>query len=180
MARRTPIERYRNIGISAHIDAEAICDAASRPNMRFVKPKTETQQALCTLHRVRDNLVTERVKVTNQMHAFVHEFGICLPKGIAVVKRLAELLNDNQFPCYLISALKRLHEHYKYLHQQISEIDKEIEIALAADENGLRLLSIPAIGPITASLLTPELSDGKQFTKGREFSASVGLVPRQQ
>ncbi|MGX5056858.1 IS110 family transposase [Enterobacter asburiae] len=161
------------------IDAEAICEAASRPSMRFVKPKTEAQQALSILHRVRENLVTERVKVTNQMHAFVHEFGICLPKGTAVVKRLAELLDDNQLPAHLVSALTHLHEHYLFLHQKIADIDKEIELELALDEHGLRLLSIPGVGPITASLLTSELSDGKQFSRGREFSASLGLVPRQ-
>lgn len=130
------------------IDAEAICEAASRPSMRFVKPKTEAQQALSILHQVRENLVTERVKVTNQMHAFVHEFRICLPKGTAVVKRLAELLDDNQLPAHLVSALTHLHEHYLFLHQKIADIDKEIELELALDEHGLRLLSIPGVGPL--------------------------------
>ncbi|WP_145557678.1 IS110 family RNA-guided transposase, partial [Yersinia aldovae] len=71
------------------IDAEAICEAASRPSMRFVTPRTEDQQAMSALHRVRDSLVRERVKTPHQMHAFLLEFGVSMPRGIAVIRRLA-------------------------------------------------------------------------------------------
>ncbi len=76
------------------IDAEAICEAASRPSMRFVQPRTETQQAMRALHRVRESLVRDKVKATNQMQAFLLEFGISMPKGIAVIKQLVTVLAE--------------------------------------------------------------------------------------
>ncbi len=80
------------------IDAEAICEAASRPTMRFVTPRTEEQQAMSALHCVRDSLVRERVRTTNQMHAFLLEFGISMPRGIAVIKRLSAVLEEHRLP----------------------------------------------------------------------------------
>jgi transposase len=74
------------------VDAEAICEAASRPSMRFVQPRTESQQAMRALHRVRESLVQDKVKTTNQMHAFLLEFGISVPRGAAVISRLSTLL----------------------------------------------------------------------------------------
>lgn len=161
------------------IDAEAICEAASRPNMRFVKPKTEDQQAMLALHRVRESLVRDKVKTTNQMHAFLVEFGISLPKGIAVIRRLSTVLADNDLPEYLVNLLKNLHAHYLYINDRINDIEGEIEGHLKSDETGKNLLTIPSIGPITASLLSSSLGDGKQFSCSRDFSAALGLVPRQ-
>ncbi|WP_047100606.1 IS110 family transposase, partial [Dickeya dianthicola] len=80
------------------VDAEAICEAASRPSMRFVTPRTEDQQAMSALHRVRSSLIRERVKTTNQIHAFLLEFGISLPRGSAVIKRLPSVLEENGIP----------------------------------------------------------------------------------
>lgn len=82
-------------------DAEAICEAASRPSMRFVQPRTEAQQAMRVLHRVRESLVRDKVKTTNQMHAFLLEFGISMPTGAAVIKRLSTVLAENELPPYL-------------------------------------------------------------------------------
>lgn len=79
------------------VDAEAICEAASRPSMRFVKPRTEDQQAMAALHRLRDSLVRQRVETNNQMHAFLLEFGVSLPRGIAVIRRLTAMLEENDF-----------------------------------------------------------------------------------
>jgi transposase len=161
------------------VDAEAICEAASRPAMRFVTPKTESQQTLSALHRVRDALLRDRVCTTNQLHAFLLEFGITLPIGNAVVRRLPALLAEHSLPPRLVTILERLHAHYKYLEQQIAELDKEIAQQLADDELGRRLLTIPRVGPITASVLTAEMGDGKQYARSRDFAASIGLVPRQ-
>jgi len=161
------------------VDAEAICEAASRPAMRFVTPKTESQQTLSALHRVRDALLRVRVCTTNQLHAFLLEFGITLPIGNAVVRRLPALLAEHSLPPRLVTILQRLHAHYKYLAQQIAELDKEIAQQLADDELGRRLLTIPGVGPITASVLTAEMGDGKQYARSRDFAASIGLVPRQ-
>lgn len=161
------------------IDAEAICEAASRPAMRFVKPRTQEQQAMAALHRVRDSLIRQRVKTTNQMHAFLLEFGVSLPRGIAVIRRLAAVLEENDFPPYLASVLNRLHSQYIYLSGEIDEIDKELKTHLAQDETAQRLLTIPGIGPVTASLLATRLGDGKNYASSRDFAASTGLVPRQ-
>jgi transposase len=121
------------------VDAEAICEAASRPAMRFVTPKTESQQTLSALHRVRDSLIRDRVCTTNQMHAFLLEFGISLPIGNAVVRRLPALLAEHSLPSQLVTILERLHTHFKYLEQQVAELDKEIAQQLADDDLGRRL-----------------------------------------
>ncbi|CDH21731.1 transposase (fragment) [Xenorhabdus bovienii str. kraussei Quebec] len=89
------------------IDAEAICEAASRPSMRFVQPRTEAQQAMRALHRVRESLVRDKVKTTNQMQAFLLEFGISMPKGIAVIKRLSTVLAEHPLPPYLVQILRK-------------------------------------------------------------------------
>ena len=138
------------------VDAEAICEAASRPSMRFVTPKTESQQTLSALPRVRQALVRDRVCTTNQMHGFLLEFGISLPVGHAVVKRLSLVLAEHQLPPRLVAILERLHAHFKYLTEQIGNIEKELQRQLSDDALGQRLLTIPGVGPITASLLASE------------------------
>ena len=161
------------------IDAEAICEAACRPSMRFVTPKTESQQCLSALHRVRESLVRERVKASNQIHGFLLEFGISLPVGHAVIRRLPSVLAEQALPARLVALLERLHNHFKYLDEQIADIEKELDRQLQDDDLGQRLMSIPGVGPITASVLAAEVGDGKQYRCGRDFAASIGLVPRQ-
>jgi transposase len=161
------------------VDAEAICEAASRPTMRFVTPKTESQQTLSALHRVRESLIRDRTKTINQMHGLLLEFGVSLPIGQAVITRLPAVLAEHPLPPRLISILERLHAHFKYLSEQISELDKEMARQLADDDLGQRLLSIPGVGPVTASVLAAEMGDGTQYGCSRDFAASIGLVPRQ-
>jgi transposase len=161
------------------VDAEAICEAASRPSMRFVTPKTESQQTLAALHRVRESLIRDRTKTTNQMHGFLLELGISLPVGHAVIARLPSVLAEHSLPARLISILERLHAYFKYLSGQIGEIDREMVGQLADDDPGQRLLSISGVGPVTASVLAAEMGDGKQYACSRDFAASIGLVPRQ-
>jgi transposase len=151
------------------IDAEAICEAACRPSMRFVTPKTEPQQCLSALHRVRETLVRERVKVSNQIHGFLLEFGISLPVGHAVIRRLPSVVADQAKPAPRVGRLD----------EQIADIEKELNLQLRDDDLGQRLMSIPGVGPITASVLAAEVGDGKQYRCGRDFAASIGLVPRQ-
>ncbi len=150
-------------GLNDFIDAEAICEAASRPSMRFVRPRTEAQQAMRVLHRVRESLVRDKVKTTNQMQAFLLEFGISMPTRIAVINRLSHVLAENELPPYLTQLLMRLHTHYLYLVEQITELENELAQALRCDDTGQRLMTIPGIGPITASMLSSQLGDGKQY-----------------
>ena len=161
------------------VDAEAICEAASRPSMRFVTPKTESQQTLSVLHRMRESLVHDRTKTANQMHGFLLEFGVSLPRGLTIMKRLTNVLAEHELPVRLTVLLQRLHDHFVYLDEQIRALDKELSSQLADDDLGSRLLSMPCVGPITASLLAVKMGDAKQYRCSRDFAASVGLVPRQ-
>lgn len=161
------------------VDAEAICEAACRPSMRFVAAKTETQQTLSVLHRMREALVRERTQAGNQAHGFLLEFGISLPKGLATMKRLPSTLSEHSLPSPLVTLLQRLHRHFLYLDEQIKELDAQLAAQLAEDDLGSRLLSMPGVGPITASLLAVEIGDGRQYASSRDFAASLGLVPRQ-
>lgn len=161
------------------VDAEAICEAASRPSMRFVTPKNESQQVLSALHRVRESLIRERTKASNQIHAFLLEFGVSLPVGRAALRRLPAILAEQSLPPRLLQVLDRLQVHFKYLDEQIADIDKELTAQLADDDLGQRLMTVPGIGPITASVLASEMGDGKQYRSGRDFAAALGLVPRQ-
>lgn len=162
-------------------DAQAICEAASRPSMRFVSPRTETQQTISALHRVREALVRDRTATINQIHGFLLEFGISLPKGPAIIKRLPAVLAEHEaaLPPRLVGILERLRAHFKYLSEQIAEFERELAQQLSEDDMSSRLLEIPGVGPITASVLATELGDAKQFGSARQFAASVGLVPRQ-
>lgn len=161
------------------IDAEAICEAACRPTMRFVCAKTEEQQTLSAFHRVRESLVRDRVKTSNQIHAFLLEFGVSLPIGSGVIKRLPSVLAEHHLPARLITLLETLQAQYKYLEQQINEIEAELLRQVKEDDLGRRLMTVPGVGPITASLLSAELGDGRQYACGRDFAASLGLVPKQ-
>lgn len=161
------------------VDAEAICEAASRPSMRFVTPKTEAQQTLSALHRVRESLVRDRTKTCNQIHAFLLEFGVSLPVGHAAIRRLPTVLAEQALPPRLVQVLTRLQSHFKYLDGQVTEIEKELTAQLADDDLGQRLMTVPGIGPITASVLASEVGDGKQYRCSRDFAAALGLVPRQ-
>jgi len=113
------------------------------------------------------------------VHFILLEFGISLPTGLAAIRRLPSVLEEQALPARLISLLETLHRHFKYLDEQIADIEKELARQLMEDDLGQRLLTIPGIGPITASVLAAEMGDGKQYGCGRNFAASIGLVPRQ-
>lgn len=147
--------------------------------MLFVQPRTESQRAMRVLHRVRESLVRDKVKTTNQMHAFLLEFGISMPKCIAVIKRLSTVLAENDLPPYRAQLLIRLHDHYQYLVVQITELERALDQELSRDEMGQHLMTIQGIEPITASVLSFQLGDCKQYGCSRDFAASTGLVPRE-
>jgi transposase len=162
-----------------YIDAEAICEAASRPTMRFVEPRTEAQQILAALHRMREGLVVERTATINRIHGILLEFGIVVPLSRATLRALPDALATHDLPPRLTQLIDRLHAHYRYLDQQVQEVERDLTAQLRDDDNAARLLSIPGIGPITASLLASEAGNFAQFEGARNFAASIGLVPRQ-
>lgn len=101
------------------------------------------------LHRVRESLVRDKVKTTNQMQAFLLEFGVSAPKGPTLIKRFAEILETNELPPYMVGFLQKLCEHYGYLVKQIKELETQLQISLNEDSACQRLLSIPCVGPLT-------------------------------
>lgn len=161
-------------------DAQAICEAASRPSMWFVTPTTEVQQTLSVLHRARDFWVRDRVKTVNPLHTFLLEFGISLPVGKATITRLPAVLVEHLLPPRRVAIVEQLHLPFKYLGEPIRTLDKELSRQLADDHLGQRLLTIPGVSLITASVLSAEMGEGKQYGWGRNCAASIGLVPRCQ
>ncbi|KAF2408405.1 Transposase [Pseudomonas antarctica] len=160
-------------------DAEAICEAASRPTMRFVAVKTQAQQALAMLNSVRDSLIKERTGAVNRIHAGLLEVGVSLAPGFKSIKEVPALLEAASFHGLIKKLLQGLYDHYVYLDRQVKVLDKEVESQVAEDDLASRLMTIPCVGPITSSVLAAELGDGKQFKCGRGYSASIGLVPKQ-
>jgi len=163
-------------------DAEAICEAASRPSMRYVSPKSIEQQDLQAVHRIRTRLVEERTALINQIRGLLAEYGVVVPKGINQIrKKLPEILEDAENE---LSHLGR--ELFFDLYQEISEIDEKIEkysvklgSIFASNELCQRISKIEGIGIISATAVIAAIGDPKTFKNGRHFSAFLGLVPRQ-
>jgi len=163
-------------------DAEAICEAVSRPNMRFVPIKNGEQQAVLALHRARQGFVTARTAQANQIRGLLSEYGIVIPQGLShVSKRLPEILEDgeNDLPGVFRQLLQRLGDHLRELHRQVGELELQIQLWHRQHDASCRLARIPGIGPLTASALVASIGDAKSFANGRQLAAWLGLVPRQ-
>jgi transposase len=163
-------------------DAEAICEAVSRPNMRFVPIKNGEQQAVLSLHRARQGFVKARTAQANQIRGLLSEYGIVIPKGIShIAKRLPEILEDGEkeLPGVFRLLLQRLGEHLKELDRQVGELEVQIQSWHRENDLSRKLAQIPGIGPITASALVASIGNAKNFENGRQLAAWLGLVPRQ-
>lgn len=164
-------------------DAEAICEAVGRPNMRFVPIKTVEQQALLGLHRARQGFVVARTAQANQIRGLLAEFGIVVPRGISYLERkIPEILEDaeNALPPTSRELFDRLFNHFQQLDGQVKELEVQIRAWHREDSASLRLQAIPGIGPLTASALVASVGDAKTFKNGRQLAAWLGLVPRQE
>lgn len=160
------------------LDAEAICEAASRPHMRFVSIKTPEQQSVMAMHRMREGFVEERTAVVNRLRGLLAEFGVFLPKGIDAFRaRFVEALEDatNEMNGLARTALLRGLEHWQALDQQIAWSDAQVK------QNGQaqQLMAIVGIGPLTASAAVATVVDASQFKNGRQLAAWLGVVPKQ-
>jgi transposase len=163
-------------------DAEAICEAVQRPNMRFVPIKTPEQQAVLALHRARQGFVKARTAQANQIRGLLAEFGLVVPKGIGhLPKRVPEILEDaeNELPGYARELFAGLLEHLQTLDRRVGELEKQIVVWHRHNEHSCELEKIPGIGPITASALVASMGDPRGFKNGRQAAAWVGVVPRQ-
>lgn len=162
-------------------DAEAICEAVRRPNMRFVPVKNAEQQAILSLHRARQGFVKARTAQANQIRGLLSEFGLVIPQGIGfIAQHLPDILEDgeNGLPGRFRLLLQRLGEHLKELDRQVAELEKEIVIWHRENEVSRRLAQMPGVGPITASALCASVGNARCFKNGREMAAWLGLVPR--
>jgi transposase len=152
-------------------DAEAICEAVGRKNMRFVPVKTAEQQALLSVHRARQAFVKARTAQANQIRGLLAEFGVVIPQGIGhIAKRLPEILEDgeNAMPGMMRELLRRLGENLKRMDQQVAELERQIKLWHRENEHSRKLEAVAGIGPITASAYVATVGDAKSFKNARQ------------
>lgn len=163
-------------------DAEAICEAVSRPHMRFVPQKSVEQQDLQCLHRVRSRLVASRTQLINQIRGLLAEYGIVLPQHPGQVRSgLPTVLEDdeNQLTGFGRELFRNLYEELTQLDEKIAVADKRIQIAFQNTPDCRRIAAVEGVGPLIATAIVAAISNGHAFENGRQFSAWLGLVPRQ-
>ena len=163
-------------------DAEAIAEAVQRPTMKFVATKTAEQLDLQALHRVRERLVSQRTGIINQIRAFLLERGVAVRQGLRFLR--AELPRILATPCDVLSprmvqVLEGLAVDWRRLDERIERLSSEIEALARRDAGCERLMSVPGVGPIISSAMVAAIGAGEAFSKGRDFAAWLGLVPKQ-
>jgi transposase len=162
-------------------DAEAIAEAVQRPTMKFVATKTVEQLDLQALHRVRERLVSQRTGIINQIRAFLLECGIAVRQGIRFLRiELPHILaaSDVLSP-RVVHVIEQLAGDWRRLDERIEGLSAEIEVVAREDCGCERLMSVPGIGPIISSAMVAAIGTGDAFSKGRDFAAWLGLVPKQ-
>jgi transposase len=169
---------YRKSGKNDGNDAEAICEAVARPNMRFVPVKSLEQQSDLTLHRVRQGFVDERTATLNRLRGLLAEFGHVLPlRAVEVHRRVPQLLG--KLPTRVAACARDLLEHAARLQAKTFQYEHEIRAHVRSNALARRAQTRMGIGPITASALVATVGNGRDFKNGRQFAAWLGLVPRQ-
>ena len=163
-------------------DAEAICEAVTRPNMRFVPTKTVEQQSCLMLHRARHLFIRQQTAVINSIRAYLAEFGIIAPVGRRGVEQLLDVVADradHRLPEIARACVAALGSQLRALKAQILEFDRRIIAWHRSSATSRRLDAIPGVGPALATALVASVADARAFRSGRNFSAWVGLVPKQ-
>ncbi len=176
------VKPYVKRGKNDAADAEAICEAVTRPTMRFVAVKTPEQQSVMILHRVRLMLNRQRTQLTNAMRAHMSEFGVVAPVGRMGVEHLLGVIadrEDRRIPADARVCLEMLAAQLAVVKQQILENDRRIRESARESELGRRLMDIPGVGPLLASAFVASIADPRIFRTGRDFAAWIGLVPKQ-
>jgi transposase len=172
------VKRHKNDST----DAEAICEAVTRPNMRFVATKAPEQQSCLTLHRTRHLFIRQQTSVINAIRAHLAEFGIVAPVGRNGVEQLLAVaadLNDKRLPEVARACVVALGAQLRMLKAQILEFDRMIRAWHRSSEMSMRLDDCPGVGPALATALVATVADPKAFRSGRNFSAWIGIVPKQ-
>ena len=172
---------YRKSDKNDRNDAEAICEALTRPSMRFVAVKSPVQQALLSVHRARSLLSRQRIDLMNQIRGLLGEFGLIVPQGpSALRKRLPEFLEDadNALPDIAREVFAELYDRWLDLERRLAEYDRRLRRLARQDPITRRLMQLPGIGPLTATALVASAGDLSVFGNARQFAAWLGLVPR--
>lgn len=175
------VKPYVKRGKTDAVDAEAICEAVSRPTMRFVPIKTAECQAALMVLKTRDLLVRQRTQAINALRGHLAEVGIVEAKGAAKVEMLFEIIrdeNDGRLPPAARTALKMLTEQIEALTERVDTLERKIVAEVRRDDTMRRLTTIPGIGPITAATIQALVPDPGAFTSGRHFAAWIGLTPK--
>jgi len=176
------VKPYVKRGKNDAADAEAICEAVTRPTMRFVAVKSPEQQSVMMLHRVRLMLSRQRTQLTNAMRAHMSEFGIVAPVGRMGVERLLEVIadhDDTRIPADARVCLEMLGAQLVVVKEQLLENDRRIRASARETDVGRRLMEIPGVGPLLASAFVASVADPTIFKCGRDLAAWIGLVPKQ-
>ncbi|MGG5890969.1 IS110 family transposase [Falsiroseomonas sp. HC035] len=176
------VKPYVKRGKTDAADAEAICEAVTRPTMRFVPVKTPEQQAVLVLHRTRDLLVCQRTMLVNALRGHMAEFGIVARQGVGGVSELLAALRGQGMaglPSLAKEALLGLADEIEAIERRADEIEAAILVWHKGTEASRRLATVPGIGPITASALVATVGEVSNFASARHFAAWIGLVPKQ-
>ena len=163
-------------------DAEAICEAVTRPTMRFVEIKTCEQQGTLVLHRVRLMLMRQRVQLSNAIRGHMAEYGLVAPVGRNGLQRLIAILgnpDDERVPAVARASLAPLVCQFGLVNDQVLENDRRVRASAKSTELGCRLMEVPGVGPVLASAMVATVLDPTAFKSGRALAAWIGLVPRQ-
>jgi transposase len=169
---------YRRNAKNDGNDAEAICEAVTRPAMRFVPIKSAEQQAVLALHRVRQGFIEERTATINRIRGLLSEFGVVLPLRSEVVRRKA-LLAGEDLPLLARGAIEDLCSHLRELDAKVANYDRQIELQARQSEPARRLMKIRGIGPLSALAIVATVGNARDFRSGRQFAAWLGLTPKQ-
>ena len=176
------VKPYVKRGKNDANDAEAICEAVTRPSMRFVAVKSREQQAALSMHRARDLVVKQRTQLVNMIRGVLGEFGIDIPVGLEralIMAREVAEGKDLGIPAEAAQVVLTLSQQALATHLKIRAMERDLLQWHRSNEVSRRLATIPGIGPIGASALVASVSDPRQFRSGREFAAWLGLTPRQ-
>lgn len=175
------VKAYVKTNKSDWADTAAIVEAASRPSMRFVKPKDESQRVIQALHRVRQQLIRQRTAVGNQLHGLVLEFGLSMSRGRAGLRRGIGLALDVEavkLPGAIREIVAERWSAWQALDKQAATYERQLIESARTDTRCRRLMTIPGIGPLSATALSAALGDLSDFARGRDVSAALGIVPR--
>jgi transposase len=163
-------------------DAEAICEAVTRPTMRFVPVKSPEQQSIMVLHKTRQMVMRQRTKLANTIRAHMAEIGIVAPIGRKGLEQILEIIGqdeDDRLPDTSRSCLRMLADQFFMVKTHILELDRAIVADVRRNESAKRLMAIPGVGPLLASAMVAAVPDPGMFKSGRNLAAWIGLVPRQ-